>query len=82
MADAVRDNPGCVSCHQALDPLAGYFWGYKRLVHRNYVADSITHGCEFDWSETEPEFGVGYLPEDYCYPIRQYNPADEDDWQD
>jgi hypothetical protein len=82
VANAVRTHPGCVSCHQALDPLAGYFWGYKRLVHRNYVADSITHGCEFDWSLTEPEFGVAYLPEDYCYPIRQYNPADEDDWQD
>lgn len=82
VAHAVVENPGCVSCHQSLDPLADYFWGYKKLVHRNYVADSITGGCEFDWSETEPEFGIGYLPEDYCYPIRQYNPADEDDWQD
>jgi hypothetical protein len=82
VAAAVIKNPGCTSCHQALDPLAGYFWGFKKLVHRNYVADSITHGCEFDWSETVPEFGTSYLPEDYCYPIRQYNPADEDDWRD
>ncbi|MEQ1506953.1 MAG: hypothetical protein ABMB14_32295 [Myxococcota bacterium] len=82
VAAAVVENPGCVSCHQSLDPLAGYFWGFKKLVHRNYVADSITHGCEFDWSETVPEFGTSYLPEDYCYPIRQYNPADEDAWVD
>lgn len=82
VAAAVVTNPGCVSCHQSLDPLAGYFWGYKKLVHRNYVADSITHGCEFDWSDTVPEFGVSHLPEDYCYPIKQYNPADEDNWLD
>lgn len=83
VALAVQTQPGCVSCHQALDPLAAYFWGYKRLIHRNYVADSITAGCEFDWTgDNEPEFGVAYLPEDYCYPLRQYNPADEDDWEE
>ncbi|MEQ1566935.1 MAG: hypothetical protein ABMA64_14935 [Myxococcota bacterium] len=80
VANAVRTDPACVACHQSLDPLAGYFWGYKRLVHRNYVADSINSGCEFDWGQSVPEFGISYLPEDYCYPIRQYNPADEDDW--
>lgn len=83
VADAVLEDPTCVACHQSLDPLAGYFWGYKRLIHRNYVADSITGGCEFDWSgEAAPEFGPSYLPEDYCYPLRQYNPVDEDDWID
>jgi hypothetical protein len=82
VAAAVLQNPGCVSCHQSMDPLAGYFWGYKKLIHRNYVADSITYGCEWDWSENPPEFGPSYLPEDYCYPIKQYVPADEDDWLD
>ena len=83
VANAVRTNTSCVSCHQALDPLAAYFWGYKKLIHRNYVADSITYGCEFDWSDgNEPEFGTSYLPEDFCYPLRQYGPEDEDDWRD
>jgi hypothetical protein len=26
--NAVRTNPSCLSCHQSLDPLASYFWGY------------------------------------------------------
>ena len=83
VAEAARNNPSCVSCHQGLDPLAGYFWGYKKLIHRNYVADSMNFGCEFDWSDGKvPEFGTSYLPEDYCYPIKQYSTADEDDWLD
>lgn len=83
VAYAVRTNASCVSCHQALDPIAAYFWGYKKLIHRNYVADSITYGCEFDWSDgNTPEFGTSYLPEDFCYPLRQYSPEDEDDWLD
>lgn len=83
VAYAVQVNPGCVSCHQSLDALAGYFWGYKQLIHRNYVADSITGGCAFNWAGgNEPEFGPSYLPEDYCYPIKQYNPADEGGWVD
>jgi hypothetical protein len=28
VADAVRSNPACVSCHQTLDPLASYFSSY------------------------------------------------------
>jgi len=83
VANAVRDNASCVSCHQALDPLAAYFWGYKKLIHRNYVADSITYGCDFNWANgNEPEFGTSYLPEDFCYPLRQYGPEDEDNWRD
>ena len=83
VAHAVQSREDCVSCHQSLDPLAAYFWGYKRLIHRNYVADSITGGCRFNWADgRRPEFGPSYLPEDYCYPIKQYNPADEDDWYD
>lgn len=83
VADAVRFRADCVSCHQSLDALGSTFWGYKKLIHRNYVADSITGGCEFNWADgNQPEFGPSYLPEDYCYPIKQYNPADEDDWAD
>lgn len=80
VANALIANDACVTCHQSLDPLAGYLWGYKKLIHRNYVADSINAGCDWDWDDIVPEFGPSYLPEDYCYPIEQYNPADEDDW--
>jgi hypothetical protein len=80
VARAVLENPGCISCHQAMDPLAGFLWGYKRQIHRNYVAESILGGCEYDWSEQDPMHGPSYLPEDHCYPLRQYVTADEDDW--
>lgn len=31
VADAVRNNPACVSCHQTLDPLAAFFAGYRPI---------------------------------------------------
>ncbi len=78
VAYAVRTQPACVGCHAALDPLAGYFWGYKQLIHRNFVGQSINAGCEWDWSNgAQPEFGPSYLYEYYCYPLQQYNVADE-----
>lgn len=81
VAEAVMRNPGCVSCHQTLDPLAAYFWGYKLKIHRNFVAESIEDGCEYDWSEQAPIHGTSYMPEDHCYPLRPYTVADEDEWQ-
>jgi len=27
LSSALQQNPGCVSCHQTLDPLASFFWG-------------------------------------------------------
>jgi hypothetical protein len=30
VADAVVNNPSCAGCHQAMDPLAGYFFGFPR----------------------------------------------------
>lgn len=32
VATAVQDNPTCAACHQTLDPLASFFWGYKPNV--------------------------------------------------
>ncbi|MCY1063947.1 hypothetical protein OV090_04190 [Nannocystis sp. RBIL2] len=29
VADAVQANATCAACHQTLDPLASFFWGYK-----------------------------------------------------
>jgi hypothetical protein len=82
VATAVQSVTACIGCHQALDPLAGYFWGYKQLIHRNFVGQSMDMGCEFDWSNgAVPEFGPSYLYEYYCYPIQQYNPADEYLWE-
>ncbi|HEY8375525.1 MAG TPA: hypothetical protein VIK91_03505, partial [Nannocystis sp.] len=32
VADAVKKNPTCAACHQTLDPLASFFWGYKTTI--------------------------------------------------
>jgi hypothetical protein len=47
VADAVVDNPTCAACHQALDPLASFFWGYKPGVVgllTPYPIDSYAEG--------------------------------------
>ncbi len=33
VADAVVANPACASCHQTLDPLASYLWGYRNQLN-------------------------------------------------
>jgi hypothetical protein len=47
VADAVVDNPTCAACHQTLDPLASFFWGYKPGVVgllTPYPIDSYAEG--------------------------------------
>ena len=49
--DAILTNDACVSCHQTLDPLAGFFWGFAL---RSAVNDDLPVS---DW---EPEnVGLG-----------------------
>ncbi|MFK7929715.1 MAG: DUF1549 domain-containing protein [Myxococcota bacterium] len=39
--DALRTDPGCVNCHVALDPLAGYFYGF--WYYNDNLAAEVTH---------------------------------------
>lgn len=43
--DALKENPGCVSCHHSLDPLSSYLWGFYFLDYRS----------PWDISEYHPE---------------------------
>ncbi len=45
VTEALRTNPGCVSCHYALEPLASYLWGF-------YYIDYDSH---LDITEYHPE---------------------------
>jgi hypothetical protein len=36
--NAVVQNPACASCHQTLDPLASYFWGFAPNVNLGNIA--------------------------------------------
>ncbi len=66
--NALQKNPGCVSCHQTLDPLASFFWGVasrNRVVTNNaYDADNL---CIMG-------------KEDACFPLKEYEPQAENQW--
>lgn len=41
--DAITDNPGCVACHDSLDPLASYLYGFWTYVPDSFVDASRYH---------------------------------------
>jgi len=81
VAQAVRDQPACAGCHQTLDPLAAFFWGYKEQIMRNAVLDAYAMDCTWDWSLGEPDRGA-YRPEHFCYPLQLFDVSEEQGWQD
>ncbi len=74
VAEAVREDPNCVACHQALDPLAGFFWGYKRDMLPSAILRAYREDCR------EEYLGMA-TGKDYCYPLRLFNPEFEHDWE-
>jgi hypothetical protein len=47
---AVREDPGCRSCHDTLDPIAAHFWGYFQLFDRSPAEYLRYHAArEFFW---------------------------------
>lgn len=66
----VSTNPNCIACHQALDPLAAVMWGFKDDLVPTAVDQAYrVYDCEGE-------------AEDYCYPLRFYNPKNEDRYLD
>lgn len=61
VAHAVSTNPACVSCHQALDPLAANLWTVQPVPSEGAVFLAQATGC------------VGLL-DDLCYPIKMHYP--------
>lgn len=66
--DALKDDPGCVSCHQTLDPLASHLFGFVRVapgvVKRSYAKGACDDG----------ERGL-------CYPLAEYRPQQAKQWR-
>lgn len=56
VASALLDDPACVSCHQALDPLASHLW----VMHPEYTPGAVgaawLTGCAFPFLELCPPF--------------------------
>lgn len=83
VAQAVRENPNCIACHQALDPLAATLWGFKRQIDPRAVEGSHENdACAPDPDQRLPPIDEGDLPTDYCYPLVMYTPAKEDRWEE
>jgi hypothetical protein len=82
VAEAVSTQTGCVGCHNVLDPLAAFFWGYKEQIQRNAVLSAYEMNCEWDWSKGPVPLGNGYYrPEHWCYPLKFFDVAEEGDWE-
>jgi hypothetical protein len=47
LGDAIQTNPGCVACHQTLDPLASHFYGWWWYFHDK--------GSPYQFREYHPE---------------------------
>lgn len=82
VAEAVTTNPTCIGCHQAMDPLAGMFWGYRRQLTGRNLRIGHDYGCRADVHDPvdDPEELFTFI-DDICYPMRMYTPANEGLWQ-
>jgi hypothetical protein len=79
VAEAVTQQGTCIACHQALDPMAAYFWGFRHQLNAQAVRNSYGADCQFpvDTPSAPPGHGVAA---DLCYPLRFYQPELENDW--
>jgi hypothetical protein len=81
VAEAVTQQGTCIACHQALDPLAAYFWGFRHQLNAQAVRNSYEADCQFPTDIPTPPPGHG-VATDLCYPLRFYQPELENDWQE
>jgi len=69
VAEAVETDASCVSCHQALDPLAASFWPHRGRTSAGAIALAYQGGtCNPALSQ-------------YCYPLGAWVPAATQAWQ-
>jgi hypothetical protein len=84
VAAAVSTNPTCIGCHQALDPMADLFWGFRRQLTGRNLRIGEAEGCRVDdvaAPVNDPEQDYSFLT-DLCVPLRFYTPANEGLWAD
>ncbi|MEZ4241231.1 MAG: hypothetical protein R3F59_34755 [Myxococcota bacterium] len=83
VAEAVSTNPTCIGCHQALDPFADLFWGFRRQLTGRNIRIGEGQDCRVDVTEelNEPEQDYSFIT-DLCFPLRFYTPANEGLWAD
>ncbi len=82
VAAEVRERGTCVGCHQALDPLAGYFWGFRHQLKARAVRTAYELGCQWPTDDPADLPGGHGSQDDFCYPLRFYQAELENDWRD
>jgi hypothetical protein len=83
VVSAIRTDADCAGCHQTLEPIASFLWGWKAVITPNLSRYAMSQGCfieDFYDLEVLPP-GAGYV-EDLCYPLRLYHAEYEGLWQD
>lgn len=45
VSNALYENPSCVSCHQSLDPLGGFLWGFLTTFDAGVIAQTNSEDC-------------------------------------
>lgn len=68
VADAVSNNPSCVSCHQSLDPLASNAFGFRTTFRASYTKSGYNADCTGSYAR-------------YCYPLQLWMDSETDDWE-
>jgi hypothetical protein len=66
---ALTTDPGCVSCHQTLDPMASHFFGFPKIGPNN-VRKSYERGGECSNNERG-----------FCYPLVEYREKQAAQWR-
>ncbi len=82
VAEAVRTQSTCIGCHQAMDPLAGFFWGFRHQLKARAIRTAYDMDCQWPTDDPEPLPGPHGSQDDFCYPLRFYQPELENDWID
>ncbi|HHO53280.1 MAG TPA: DUF1585 domain-containing protein [Deltaproteobacteria bacterium] len=82
VVEALSHDPGCAGCHQALEPIASFLWGFKAVLPPKSMAAYEAIDCEVEgYDEQELLPPAAGFAEDLCYPLRLYHPAEERTWE-
>ncbi len=62
------NEPACAGCHNQIDPLGSYFWGFRRYILPSEVRDAYERGC-------------GGRDAESCYPFVYWVPENVNQWE-
>lgn len=76
VANAVLKNPSCVGCHQSLDPLSSFLWGFLPSAEQNDVTQINSASCtplsEANLSGAINDIYRDTLESAICYPLEPW----------